>query len=353
VPNQSTLPPISIPPLDPNAATNAQQGSGGFKPEWWQILLIVLGGLFIIAICIIIWRRQARKKRAKRTEEFKAKLDNRGFWAKLWSNPFSIFKRKKKDNRARDLEGARSSAGDWRTSASRTDHDSRTWITMHEAVPRRPSVTGRSMTSDGYTYDSRAARSDGRSQRSKGRPPRDVPARSRYGESQYGKEIEEEDESRSERSYSYRAPSSRQDRDPRRQQSYAREQERLYADLMDDHISRANSPSVYSQVTGQTRGRTEPKRPVRDLLTSRFSTTTGGESLAPPKSVRRPAPQQPIPDFDMHSVEEVERPDSRNYSEAEIYKLSSMFPELKNQPRDYSSSGATAVDRNPFRKPST
>jgi hypothetical protein len=320
---------------------------------------MVLGGLFIIAICIVIWRRQARKKRAQRTQEFKAQLEKRGLWSRLWRNPFGFFTRKKKDNRARDLEGARSSAGDWRTSASRTDEGRRTWITMQEPAPRRPSITGRTRTSDGYTYDTRAERSEGRSQRTKTRPlDLGVPARSQYGESQYGREIEEDDY-RSERSYSYRAPSSRQapssrrDREHRRQPSYAREQERHYADLMNDQVSRGNSPSFYSQGTGQPRRQPEPKGgPSRDLLTSHFSVTTDGGSLAPSRVLRKPAQHEPMPDFDMQSLEEVKRSEPKKYSDAELYKLSTMFPEPNNQSREVLSDGTTAVDRNPFRKPS-
>jgi hypothetical protein len=353
VPSNAAIPPVSIPPLDPNAATNAQQPSSGFTPQWWQILLMVLGGLFIIALCIIIWRRQARKKRAKRTQEFKAQLENRGIWSRLWRNPFGFFTRKKKDNRARDLEGARSSAGDWRTSASRTDQDRRTWITMQESAPRRPSITGRTRTADRYTYDSRAERSEGRSQRTKTRPLLlGVPARSQYGESQYGMEIEEEDEYRSERSYSYRAPSSRRDREHRRQPSYSREQERHYADLMNDQVARGNSPSFYSQVTGQPRRQPEPEGPSRDLLTSRFSVTTDGKSFVPAKVLRKPRPQEPQHDVDMQSLEEVKGSEPKKHSDAELYKLSTMFPELRDQSREHSSDGTTAVDRNPFRKPS-
>jgi len=351
VPNQSSLPPVSIPPLDPNAATNAQQQSEGIKLEWWQILLMVLGGLFIIAICIIIWRRQARKKRAKRTQEFKANLENRGLWSRLWRNPFSFFTRKKKDNRARDLEGARSSAGDWRTSASRTDENRQTWITMQEPVPRRPSITGRA-TSDAYTYDSRAEPSEGRSQRTKTRPPhRGVPARSQYGESQYAKEIVEEEDYRSERSYSYRAPASRRDPEPRRHPSSSREQERLYADLMNDQVSRGNSPSIYSQATREPYRRPEPKERTRDLLTSQFSVTTDEGSLAASRLLRKPAPRRHVPDSEMVSLQEVEHPEPMHRSDAELYKLSTMFPEPEGQSRDHSSNGTTAVDRNPFRQP--
>ncbi|KAJ3554452.1 hypothetical protein NP233_g12421 [Leucocoprinus birnbaumii] len=37
------------------------------KLEWWQILLMVLGCLFLVLLVIIVWRRHARKKRAERT----------------------------------------------------------------------------------------------------------------------------------------------------------------------------------------------------------------------------------------------------------------------------------------------
>ena len=356
VPNNAVVPPVTIPPLDPNAANNAQQPqSNGFKPEWWQILLMVLGGLFIIIVCILIWRRQARKKRAKRTQEFKVQLEKRGIWSRLWRNPFSFFTRKKKDNRARDLEGARSSAGDWRTSAARTEEDRRTWITMQEPAPRRPSITGRTRTSDGYTYESRSEFSEGRSQRTKPRPLYLAgQGRSQYGESQYGKEIEEADELRSEGSYSYRAPSSRRDREHRRQPSYAREQERHYADLMNEQASHRRSPSFYSQATSQPRARPEPKGkgPSRDLLMSHFSETTDGESLAAPRVLRKPAQHEPMPDFDMQSLEEVKRSEPRTYSDAELVKLNALFPAIKGQSQEHSTGGTTAVDRNPFRKPS-
>ena len=348
VPSNAAIPPVTIPPLDPNAANNAQPQSTGFTFQWWQILLIVLGGLFIIIICIIIWRRQARKKRAKRTQEFKAQLEKRGIWSRLWRNPFSFFTRKKKDNRARDLEGARSSAGDWRTSAARTEDHRRSWITMQEPSPRRPSITGRTMTSDGSMYESRAERSEGRSQRTQTRPLYLAQARSQYGESQFGREIEEEDDYRTERSYSTRAPSSRRERENRRQPSYAREQDRHYADLMNEQAPRNDSPSVYSQ----PRPRPEPKAPVRDLLGSRFSGTTDGGSSAPQRVLRKPTQHEPMPDFDMQSLEEVNRSEPRKYTDAELYKLTAIFSELKDQPREHSTGGTTAVDRNPFRQAS-
>jgi len=37
------------------------------KFEWWQILLMILGGIFIGLVVVILWRRNARKKRAETT----------------------------------------------------------------------------------------------------------------------------------------------------------------------------------------------------------------------------------------------------------------------------------------------
>ena len=85
---------------------------------------------------------------------------------------------------------------------------------------------------------------------------------------------------------------------------------------------------------------------------TKFSATTDGGSLAPSRVLRKPAQHEPMPDFDMQSLEEVKRSVPKKYSDAELYKLSTLFPEPKDQSRQYTSDGTTAVDRNPFRKPS-
>ena len=101
---------------------------------------------------------------------------------------------------------------------------------MQEPSPRLPSITGRTMTSDGSTYESRAGRSEGRGQRTKIRPLYLAQVCSPYGESQFAWEIEEREDYHTEHSYSTRAPSSRRDREHRRQLRYAHEQDRHYAE---------------------------------------------------------------------------------------------------------------------------
>ncbi|KAF7441217.1 hypothetical protein PC9H_001566 [Pleurotus ostreatus] len=50
--------------------------------EWWQILLMALGCAFIFVLVLMLWRRHARKQRAKRTAMFaqSKKLDDRNSW---------------------------------------------------------------------------------------------------------------------------------------------------------------------------------------------------------------------------------------------------------------------------------
>lgn len=50
--------------------------------EWWQILLMALGCAFIFLVILVLWRRRARKQRAKRTAMFASakKLDQRSNW---------------------------------------------------------------------------------------------------------------------------------------------------------------------------------------------------------------------------------------------------------------------------------
>ncbi|KAF4609117.1 hypothetical protein EYR40_001470 [Pleurotus pulmonarius] len=50
--------------------------------EWWQILLMALGCAFIFVLVLMLWRRHARKQRAKRTAIFaqSKNLDDRNGW---------------------------------------------------------------------------------------------------------------------------------------------------------------------------------------------------------------------------------------------------------------------------------
>ena len=49
---------------------------------WWQILLMALGCAFIFLVILMLWRRRARKQRAKRTAMFASakKLDQKSNW---------------------------------------------------------------------------------------------------------------------------------------------------------------------------------------------------------------------------------------------------------------------------------
>ncbi|KAH9483647.1 Furin-like protease 2 [Psilocybe cubensis] len=49
---------------------------------WWQILLMALGCAFIFVVIVMLWRRRAKKQRAKRTAMFAAakKIDRPGRW---------------------------------------------------------------------------------------------------------------------------------------------------------------------------------------------------------------------------------------------------------------------------------
>ncbi|KAF5349643.1 hypothetical protein D9756_008985 [Leucocoprinus leucothites] len=65
------------------------------KLEWWQILLMVLGCLFLALIVIILWRRHARKKRAERTKAWATQRGVLGGKGGSWWK--RIFARKQRD----------------------------------------------------------------------------------------------------------------------------------------------------------------------------------------------------------------------------------------------------------------
>lgn len=74
------LPGISSPPTAQTPPTAAAGGSG---LPWWQILLMVLGCVFIFVAFLICCRRRARKNREKRTQAFAANkkiVASKGSW---------------------------------------------------------------------------------------------------------------------------------------------------------------------------------------------------------------------------------------------------------------------------------
>ena len=42
----------------------------GHRPQWWQILLMVFGGVFVLILILMLWRRFARRQRAEETVMF-------------------------------------------------------------------------------------------------------------------------------------------------------------------------------------------------------------------------------------------------------------------------------------------
>jgi hypothetical protein len=411
VPNNSGTPPVVIPPLDPNAQQPTGSSSGGLI--WWQILLIVLGVLLLLIIILLIWRRHARKKRAQETEQFKRNLKKQGLWGKLWRNPFAGWWARRRSaavaRRSQDVERM-SDAKDWRSNESTTDRRTAigvpksisrgSWVTMGQHTDRRPSIDGRSYLTnnaglgairEGHRYQedewdrSRGAPSTRDNGRYKRGPPSGYTESRREDSRYYGQEIEQE-EVRSERTYDpyqYPRPDSRgsDDRDdlvsiikseytegdrydvPRlnnqrsrtqdypksvssRAQSsrYPRDEQRSYR-----RDTRADSPSMYSQQTGLPR---QPPRAVFDdtprdaVLSSRFSMSTTAASMhPPPKTLRKHSPVEPVP--------ELKEP-ARQLTDAEMYKMSKLFPELlalvsPSRKQHQLPVPNTSPNRNPFR----
>ncbi|KDR81943.1 hypothetical protein GALMADRAFT_114788 [Galerina marginata CBS 339.88] len=62
---------------DPTAIDNTRR-----PLEWWQILLMALGCAFILVVIAMLWRRHAKKRRAKQTAKFVSvkRLDNPNRW---------------------------------------------------------------------------------------------------------------------------------------------------------------------------------------------------------------------------------------------------------------------------------
>ncbi|KAJ7651463.1 insulin-like growth factor binding protein [Mycena polygramma] len=66
----------------PSAPPAAVPTTGRRPLEWWEILLMALGCAFIFLLVLMLWRRRARKQRAKRTAAFAAskRLDPKTSW---------------------------------------------------------------------------------------------------------------------------------------------------------------------------------------------------------------------------------------------------------------------------------
>lgn len=79
----NTLPPLpSITGLDtPAPSATTQVSTTKRSLAWWEILLMALGCAFIFVVILMLWRRHARKKRAKATAKFASTKNlHRGGW---------------------------------------------------------------------------------------------------------------------------------------------------------------------------------------------------------------------------------------------------------------------------------
>ncbi|KZO95125.1 growth factor receptor domain-containing protein [Calocera viscosa TUFC12733] len=71
-------------PTNPNTGTPATLSTVTTQVlAWWQILLMALGGAFILLLLMILWRRWARKRRAQETREFAHDMDRKQWHHRL------------------------------------------------------------------------------------------------------------------------------------------------------------------------------------------------------------------------------------------------------------------------------
>lgn len=85
VPNPTSPTPLPLPTL----TTPSVKSTGGTL-AWWEILLMTLGCAFIFVGILWLWRRRARKQRAKQTAVFATKLKHRVVW-RLRFDKFTTF----------------------------------------------------------------------------------------------------------------------------------------------------------------------------------------------------------------------------------------------------------------------
>ncbi|GJJ11899.1 hypothetical protein Clacol_006137 [Clathrus columnatus] len=109
VPNPSA--PAPLPTFTPPPPVVVHSGSS--RLAWWQILLMALGCAFIFVVFLWLWRRHARKQRAKQTAIFATKLKQRATWRTRLADIFrghKFFHREndyEKVQRLREKEAAR------------------------------------------------------------------------------------------------------------------------------------------------------------------------------------------------------------------------------------------------------
>lgn len=218
--------------------------------EWWQILLMVLGGCFIIGVILFIWRRKARKTRAKETAAFakKKEIEKKGFRRTLgaW---FGIKQKRRSD----DLE----------SKSSRSGHSSRTGQTWSE-----------------YSFH----HAD--------------------GASQHGRSHRSGSRIMSERNLTSRRPSYNSNTQFELENGPFSPVYGLHDDL---HTNA--SQSMYSRSTGEPPHAPNTRLPVRDRMLSRFSVTTSGTKPRKYPSAE-PGLLSPKSDADAYKLANTPKPES-------------------------------------------
>ncbi|KAF6764653.1 FRAS1 protein [Ephemerocybe angulata] len=261
VPKETALPPITG--LDNPTVVKS-------KLQWWQILLMVLGCVFIFVAFLWCCRRRARKQRAKKTTQFaKGKGIDKGKWK--WGSFAAgwrmLFNRKKKGG-AGLQEGELPIAYNHHevTSRSRPVSIVRGEDIKMAAIPTRkaaPKLDG-------------SAASEARSNRRKTR------------DDDLDSYIDAYDYSRRSLSIRSHTPSTLPDLDGyRSKKNNIYDRDRLRREVTDEQMRRGRErdleqDSMYSEITGQQRHTPEPRMPVRrDAVPIGFQSASSSRSASP------------------------------------------------------------------------
>ncbi|TFK34913.1 insulin-like growth factor binding protein [Crucibulum laeve] len=271
--------------------------------EWWQILLMALGCAFIFVVVLMLYRRRARKQRAKRTAQFAAakRLDN----GKNWRWRLIRFGEKIFGHNASRRGGAVHLHTQEQSGAPHDDHDP---IYETEAVKLKKLRDAEEARRD--TYD-------------------------------VGKFIDAYGDSR--KSRSSRVPSTLPSLHGRCDYRHEREVPPV------SRTNRLSNHSMYSEVTGMPRHTPEPRQPVKtDTMPSRFSASTSNSYAFSSRDRDQPlvvlddAPPVPKPPTEAERYVMAVRPGL----------LAS--PPTTASPGSYwiqpTNTGSTTKSRNPFRQ---
>lgn len=150
VPNPSA--PAPLPTFTPPPPVR----HGSSRLAWWQILLMALGCAFIFVVFMWLWRRHARKQRAKQTAMFANRIQQRAAWRTRLANffkghhPKGFFNREteyEKIQRKREKEAARHAH-----EMSKLEHAyAKSHAGSSTTLARQPSLTSMNYNSDPHT----------------------------------------------------------------------------------------------------------------------------------------------------------------------------------------------------------